>query len=87
MLVVVSTRQLAYGSNNATRCDRVLSAPLTAPSVPVSGAPPAPAPATLPDLADLAILDYLTNHFDSKFYRVKSGTKRGVAAHIDRGRA
>ena len=39
------------------------------------------------DLVDMNILDYLSYHFDSKFYVLRRGKNADVTLHLDRGRA
>jgi len=38
------------------------------------------------DLIEMAILDYLSYHVDSKYYRITNGPGTGLMIHLDHGR-
>ena len=69
-------RHMKKGFNNQTHCSRMRSdTPFLADEI------------QFQDLVDLAVLNHLSYHFDSKLYWVWRGRAKDLMVYLDRGRA
>ena len=62
-----------HGVTNATRCQEIMQHHSISHTY-------------LYDLADQAVLDFLSYNFDSKIYHTKQAPGKGLMVHLDRGR-
>ena len=72
---MLSIRHLAYGAPNKQHCNSTFK-----------GTPFSLQPHLLLDLTDMAVMDFLSFHFDSKIY-VTDYPKGNTTIYLDRGRA